>query len=141
MCSCTRILLICCRWTEAWRRLKLVREAAALDMTNADVLSALCASLLRCEQWRLAKKYLGGTASTPLDCSTAEALVLGHAKELLSSAADVGYPEVGQACFQMPCHAVQSQAESASAALWCQKHGIILGHNAADVPVNVLHSF
>ena len=83
-----------------------MREGAALDMTNADVLLALCASLLRCEQWRLAKKYLGGTASTPLNWSSAEVLVLGHAKELLSSAAGFGYPEVDQAHFQMPCHAV-----------------------------------
>ena len=86
------------RWTEAWRRLKLVREAAALDMTNADVLGALCGSLLRCQQWRLARKYLGGTASTPLPASTAEALVLGRARELLISAANLGSHELAEVC-------------------------------------------
>ncbi len=73
-----------------------MREAAALDMTDADVLGALCGSLLRCRQWRLARKYLGGTASTPLPASAAEALVLGRARELLSSAATLGSPEVAE---------------------------------------------
>ena len=89
---------VCPRWTEAWRRLKLVREAAALGMTDADVLAALCGSLLRCQQWRLASKYLGGTASTPLPASTAEAVVLGRARALLSSAAGLGSQEVSQVC-------------------------------------------
>lgn len=92
------------RWTEAWRRLRLVREAAALDMADAEVLGALCGSLLRCQQWRLARKYLGGTASTPLPASTAEALVLGRARELLSSAANLGSHEVAEVCLTRQPH-------------------------------------
>ena len=90
------ILPECLRWTEAWRRLKLVREAAALDMTDVDVLGALCGALLRCQQWRLAAKYLRGTASTPLPPRAAEALVLGRARELLASAAGPASPEISQ---------------------------------------------
>ena len=88
--------LCCFRWTEAWRRLRLVREAAALDMTDADVLGALCGALLRCQHWRLAAKYLKGTASTPLPPSAAEALVLGRARELLALAAGPASPEISQ---------------------------------------------
>ena len=90
------ILPSCFRWTEAWRRLKLIREAAALDMTDAEVLRMLCGALLRCQQWRLAAKYLRGTASTPLAPSTAEALVLGCARELLASDAGPASPEISQ---------------------------------------------
>lgn len=73
-----------------------MREAAALDMSNADVLAALCGALLRCQVWRPAGKYLGGTASTPLPASTAEALVLGHSRELLRSAATFDSQEIAQ---------------------------------------------
>lgn len=73
-----------------------MREAAALDMTNADVLATLCGVLLRCQIWRLAGKYLGGTASTPLPASTAEALVLRRAQELLRLAASFGSQEIAQ---------------------------------------------
>ena len=90
------IVLVWHRWTESWRRLKAVREAAALDITNADVLAAVCGALLRCQVWHLAGKYLGGTASTPLPASTAEALVLGRSRELLRSAASFASQEVAQ---------------------------------------------
>ena len=74
----------------------MVRKAATLDMTDTDVLGMLCGALLRCQQWRLATKYLKGTASTPLPPSTAEALVLGRARELLASAAGPASPEISQ---------------------------------------------
>ena len=74
----------------------MIREAAALAMTDGDVLGALCGALLRRQQWRLAGKYLKGTASTPLAPSAAEALVLGRAKELLAMAAAPASPETSQ---------------------------------------------
>ena len=78
-----------------------MREAAALGMTDADVLAALCGSLLRCQQWRLARKVLGGPASPPLPASAGEALVLGRARELLTSAAGLGSLEVTQVCLMV----------------------------------------
>lgn len=50
----------------------------------------------RCGQWRLAHKYLGGTASTPLGGSRAEAIVLGCAREYFYAAPSLQAPEVAQ---------------------------------------------
>ena len=50
----------------------------------------------RSGQWRLAQKYLAGTASTPLDAGAAETLVLDCAKELFYSAASLQSAEVTQ---------------------------------------------
>lgn len=73
-----------------------MRKAAGLQVTDQDILAALCGSLLRCQQWRLARNYLGGTASTPLPSAVAESLVLGRARALLGSAASFGSPEAAQ---------------------------------------------
>ena len=102
--------IFCLRWTEVWRRLKVVRKAAGLGMSDADVLCALCGALLRCRQWRLAARYLQGTASTPLAPATAEALVLGRARELVASAAAPASPEISQVCEAMhPAHSCAIQ--------------------------------
>ena len=50
----------------------------------------------RCGQWRLAHKYLGGTASTPLDPGTAESIVLDCAREYFYAAPSLQAPEVAQ---------------------------------------------
>lgn len=84
------------RWTELWRQLRDLRQGAFSQLPPEDLLADFCAALLRCAKWRLAQKYLAGTASVALDPGRAEDLVLACAKEYFFSANSLHSPEVAQ---------------------------------------------
>jgi hypothetical protein len=84
------------RWTELWRQLRDLRQGAFSQLPPEDLLADFCAALLRCAKWRLAQKYLAGTASVALDPGRAEDLVLACAKEYFFSADSLHSPEVAQ---------------------------------------------
>ncbi len=84
------------RWTEKWRQLRDLRQGAFSQLPAEDLLADFCGALLRCAKWRLAQKYLAGTASVPLDAGRAETLVLACAKEYFFSANSLQSPEVSQ---------------------------------------------
>ncbi|EIE26521.1 hypothetical protein COCSUDRAFT_64531 [Coccomyxa subellipsoidea C-169] len=101
------------RWTEKWRQLRDLRQGAFSQLPAEDLLADFCDALLRCAKWRLAQKYLAGTASVPLDAGRAETLVLACAKEYFFSANSLQSPEVSQAlaCLDVLPSSVAAAAE------------------------------
>ncbi|KAK9916721.1 hypothetical protein WJX75_006244 [Coccomyxa subellipsoidea] len=101
------------RWTELWRQLRDLRQGAFSQLPPEDLLADFCAALLRCAKWRLAQKYLAGTASVALDPGRAEDLVLACAKEYFFSADSLHSPEVAQAqaCLDVLPSSVAAAAE------------------------------
>jgi hypothetical protein len=65
-------------------------------MPPQDLLAEFCAALLRSANWKLAQRYLAGTASIALDPARAEALVLACSQEYFFSANSLQSPEVMQ---------------------------------------------
>ncbi|BDA40884.1 probable neuroblastoma-amplified sequence at N-terminal half [Coccomyxa sp. Obi] len=101
------------RWTEVWRQLRELWQSAFSELSPENLLADFCTALLRCARWRLAQKYLAGTASVALDPGRAETLVLDCAKEYFFSATSLQSPEVAQAqaCLDVLPHSVAAAAE------------------------------
>lgn len=81
-----------------WRQLRELPQIALSAVSASDLLGRFCVALLRCARWRLAQKYLAGTASAALEPAAAEALVLEISKEYFFSASSLQSPEVAQVC-------------------------------------------